>query len=200
MIDALILDYGEVLARFQSAAAVKRMADLVKLSTEEFHHRYWLQRPDYDAGRVSAAEYWRRVGADDGSVDALIAADVDSWVDYRDEVWDIATEFKATRGKTAILSNGVPEVMNRVRAERTLSKWFDVVTVSYEIGCTKPDPRIYQACLSALDVPPASALFVDDRKANVDAAAALGLQTFHFTDDSSVEGLKTVIRNNGGAV
>lgn len=208
VIDALILDYGEVLARFQSAAAVKRMAELANLTTEEFHERYWRHRPDYDSGRASASEYWARVighGADHGLEDqaelpALIEADVESWLDYRDGVWDLALEFKTAGGRTAILSNGVPEVMDRVRLERTLPKWFDVVTVSYEVGCTKPDPRIYQACLSALGVAAETSLFVDDRRANIDAAAALGLQTFHFTDDSSVEGLKTMVRDNGGRV
>ena len=213
VIDALILDYGEVLARFQSAAAVKRMADLANLTTEEFHERYWRHRPDYDAGRVTAADYWRRVIDGDlglenqaelrqthAELPALIEADVESWLDYRDEVWDLALEFKTAGGRTAILSNGVPEVMDRVRSERTLPKWFDVVTVSYEVGCTKPDPRIYQACLSALGVAAETSLFVDDRRANIDAAAALGLQTFHFTDDSSVEGLETMVRDNGGGV
>lgn len=195
-IHALILDYGEVLARFQSAASVKRMADLAKLDTEEFHKRYWLHRPDYDAGRVSAAGYWQRVGVEAEAIDALIAADVESWLDYRDEVWDLAAEFKAGGGRTAILSNGVPEVMDRVRSERTLSRWFDVVIVSYEVGCTKPDPRIYQTCLAALGVAAESTLFVDDRRANLEAAVALGIQTFHFTDDSSVEGLKTVLAHN----
>jgi putative hydrolase of the HAD superfamily len=203
-IHALILDYGEVLARFQSAASVKRMADLATLDTEEFHRRYWLHRPDYDSGQASAAEYWRRVlgggAASQELTGALIAADVDSWIDYREEVWDLAAEFKATGGKTAILSNGVPEVMDRVRSERTLSRWFDVVTLSYEVGSIKPDDGIFHACLSARGAEASSSLFVDDRRANIDAATALGLRTFHFTDDSSVAGLTTLLRENARIV
>lgn len=205
-IQALILDYGQVLVRDQSAAVVKRMADLASLSTDEFHRRYWRHRPDYDSGRASATEYWQLVLRDGSThvgpseakvIEALTQADVESWLDYREEVWDIAAEFKERRGRTAFLSNGVPEVMNRLRAERNLSKWFDSVIVSYEVGCTKPDPRIYQACLSALDVPAASALFVDDRRANLDGAQELGIQVFHFTDDSSVAGLKSLLAHNG---
>jgi len=194
---ALILDYGEVLARFQSAASIKRMADLAGLDTEEFHRRYWLHRPDYDSGRLSARAYWEAAGAPPAAINDLIAADVESWLDYREDVWDIAAKFKATRGLTAILSNGVPEVMDRVRSERTLSQWFDAVIVSYEIGCTKPDARIYEATLSALGVPAAAALFVDDRMTNIAAAEQLGLQVLHFTDDSSVEKLKTRVFGAG---
>ena len=190
---ALILDFGEVLVRFQSEASVTQMAHLAQLDAGEFHRRYWLHRPDYDAGRLTAEAYWREVGAPAPAIQALIAADVESWLDYREDVWDLAAQFKARGGRTAILSNGVPEVMNRVRSERTLAQWFDVVTVSYETGCTKPDRRIYDACLWALGVPPEAALFVDDRIANIEGAAQLGLQVLHFTGDGSVAALKALV-------
>ena len=199
-IEALILDFGEVLARPQSAAAIKGMADLAGLETEEFHRRYWHHRPDYDAGRISGSAYWQRVigagttsrsDSEAAAIEALKAADALSWMDFREDVWDLAARFRSEHGRTAMLSNGVPEVMGRVREARTLSDYFDVVTISYEVGCTKPDPRIYQICLSALGVAAESALLVDDRRENLDAAEQLGLQVFHFTGDSSVAELQT---------
>src|SRR6187549_954128 len=122
-ITALILDFGEVLVRPQSAASIQGMAQLAKLETEEFHQRYWRHRPDYDGGRISATSYWRQViGRSDGSeaatIEALITADAASWVDYRDELWELAAGFRTSHGRTAFLSNGVPEVMTRVRAEK----------------------------------------------------------------------------------
>ena len=89
-----------------------------------------------------------------------------------------------------MLSNGVPEVMARIRSERALDSWFDVVVVSCEIGCAKPDPRIYEICLSRLGVAADRALFVDDRTANIEAAAKLGIQTLHFAGDQPVRELK----------
>jgi hypothetical protein len=40
-------------------------------------------------------------------------------------------------------------------------------------GLRKPSPAAYAAVQATLNTPPSSLLFVDDRKANVDAAAAL---------------------------
>ena len=60
-IDALILDFGEVLVRPQSAASIQRMADLVGLEVADFKERYWQHRLGYDSGLLSDAEYWRRV-------------------------------------------------------------------------------------------------------------------------------------------
>jgi len=198
---ALILDFGEVLARPQSAASIKAMADLAGLETEEFLERYWRHRPDYDAGRLSGTAYWQRVlsnSESEATIDALKAADAASWMDFREDVWELAARFKSEQGRTALLSNGVPEVMGRVRAERTLSDYFDEVVISYEVGCIKPEARIYELCLSALGVPALSALFVDDRRENLDAAEQLGLQVFQFTGDSSVAELKKTIRDNRG--
>ena len=196
-IDGLILDFGEVLVHPQSAEAIARMAQLVHVSAGDFQKRYWSHRVAYDSG-LPAADYWRRVlhGLDpapddlDAIVADLIAADYDSWTVYRPDVWEIARAFKAAGGRTAILSNGVPEIMGRLQRERSLAEFFDAIVVSYEVGCAKPDPAIYQICLDRLKVPAEAALFVDDRVENLDAARALGIQTLHFTGDASVSELR----------
>ena len=201
-LEALILDFGEVLVHPQSRDVVTRMAGLVDLSTDDFQKRYWSHRLAYDGG-LPAADYWRRVleGLDLPSPDLerivsdLIAGDYDSWTVYRPEVWEIARAFRAAGGRTAILSNGVPEIMGRLRRERSLAEFFDVIVVSYEVGCAKPDPAIYRICLDKLQVPAAKALFVDDRLENLEAARTLDIQTLHFTGDHSVQELRDRLRN-----
>jgi len=128
-------------------------------------------------------------------IDRLIDMDVSSWAEYRDEVWDLARSFRAGGGRTAFLSNGVPETMTRLRAERPLDRWFDVVVVSYEVGLAKPDPRIFELCLSRLGAHPREALFVDDRAENVAAAERLGIRTFHFTGDDASARLMDAVRS-----
>jgi putative hydrolase of the HAD superfamily len=83
--------------------------------------------------------------------------------------------------------------MSRVRAERTLESWFDVVIVSCEVGMCKPAPAIYRTCIERLDVPAETALFVDDRVENLHGAESVGLQTFHFTGDSSIGDLRGIL-------
>ena len=97
--------------------------------------------------------------------------------------------------RTAFLSNGVPETMARIRAERPLDRWFDVVVVSYEVGLAKPDPRIFELCLSRLGAHAGEALFVDDRAENVAAAERLGMRTLHFTGDDATPRLLDAVRS-----
>ena len=193
----LILDFGEVLVRAQPAAILEEMAGLAGLDVDEFKRRYWQHRPVYDGGGP-AREYWRLVlegsppahQALDRTIAALVDADARSWTDYREEMWTLTSDFRARGWKTALLSNGVPEVMRLVREQRRLADYFDVVIVSYEVGCTKPDPHIYEVCLSQLGVPVESALFVDDRAENIEAARRLGLDALLFRGDESVPELR----------
>jgi putative hydrolase of the HAD superfamily len=199
MLQALILDFGEVLVRPQSAAIVAEMAGLAGLERDEFQRRYWQHRRVYDDG-APAGEYWKLVlGSDvpagvlDNTIAALKDADARSWTDYREEIWTLAAGVRASGGKTAFLSNGVREVMALVRAQRRLADYFDVVIVSYEVGFTKPDGRIYELCLTQLGVPASSALFVDDRAENIQAAARLGIRTLLFLGDESVRALRETV-------
>lgn len=200
-IDALILDFGEVLVRPQSQSAVERMSRLARLEVDEFRERYWRHRPDYDSATISDIDYWRRVldgvGIPHGElsevIDGLEEADALSWTDYREEIWRMAWEFKRTRGQTAFLSNGIPGVMAKVRTDKNLADYFDVVVVSYEVGSIKPDRRIYEICLDRLGVQAKDALFVDDRVANIEGAERVGLQTLHFRGDDGIADLRSRI-------
>ncbi len=106
-------------------------------------------------------------------------------------MWILTRVFRDDGGRTAFLSNGVPEAMARIRADRPLEAWFDVVIVSCEVGIAKPDPVIYELCLSRLGVTPNAALFVDDRIENLQSAASLGIRTFHFDGDDALSRLHT---------
>jgi putative hydrolase of the HAD superfamily len=192
---ALILDFGNVLTLDQPAEALHRMARLTGRSDDEFLTEYWRHRRAYDAG-LPVAEYWRQVAGaplSEERIGALIETDVQSWMHYREDVWNVALEFRRTGGRTAILSNGVDDIMARVRADRQLDRWFDAVVVSCEVGCSKPDPAIYRLCLDRIGVEPHTALFVDDRQVNVDAAAALGLRIVLFTGASSLADVRSAL-------
>jgi putative hydrolase of the HAD superfamily len=60
---------------------------------------------------------------------------------------------------------------------------FDHSFYSWELGLAKPDARYFHAVMRRLQLEPGQVLFIDDREANVAAAAALGLHTVHFVHD-----------------
>jgi HAD superfamily hydrolase (TIGR01509 family) len=56
-----------------------------------------------------------------------------------------------------------------------VSALVDAVVLSCEVGCAKPDTRIYQYALDQLGVTARGAVFIDDQPANCAAAAAMGM-------------------------
>jgi putative hydrolase of the HAD superfamily len=200
---ALILDYGGVLGHPQPVDWYASMGADLGVGEETFRDAYWQHRHAYDSG-LPVDQYWQRVHETIGRpylphrLDQLIRSDVASWTRYREEIWTIARSFRDRGGRTGFLSNSGPEMMARVRADRALDAWFDVVIVSAEVGLSKPDPRIYELALSRLGVGPAQALFVDDRADNVEAAARLGMRTLQLIDDDAVSVLHELVTTKTG--
>jgi putative hydrolase of the HAD superfamily len=199
---ALILDFGGVLSHQQPADWYRAMATELGVSEAALRDAYWRHRMAYDSG-LPVGEYWRRVHETLGrpfapsTLEHLIESDLASWTHYRDEVWAMAHTFREAGGLTGFLSNSGPEMMARVRADRSPESRFDVVIVSCEVGLAKPDRRIYELALSRLGVVAGQALFVDDREDNIEGAAQLGLMTLHFTDDQAVGKLRALITAPG---
>ncbi|MGQ0600296.1 MAG: HAD family hydrolase [Anaerolineales bacterium] len=83
------------------------------------------------------------------------------------------------RYKTGIISNAWPGV-RAAHARYLNADTFDVILYSAEERLAKPDPAIYQRCLSRLGVAANEAVFVDDVRENIEAAQKLGMATVHF--------------------
>lgn len=57
---------------------------------------------------------------------------------------------------------------------------FEKVYFSFEMGMRKPDAEIYQALLNTHELQAKRTLFVDDKKENTDAAAAIGIHVWNL--------------------
>lgn len=61
------------------------------------------------------------------------------------------------------------------------------IMLSYEVGAVKPEPAIFRHLLDMLGMPAARVLFVgDSKKADIDGAAACGLQSMHIDEYQAV--------------
>jgi putative hydrolase of the HAD superfamily len=63
-----------------------------------------------------------------------------------------------------------------------LSKLFDGVVISGEVGIRKPAPEIYSMGAERIGLSPAACVFVDDLPFNLEPARELGMATIHHTD------------------
>jgi HAD superfamily hydrolase (TIGR01509 family) len=69
-----------------------------------------------------------------------------------------------------------------LRERHDFFELFDAVVVSGAVRLVKPEPGIYQYLAKAYGLVPQQSLFIDDMRANIDAALNCGFQEIHFTD------------------
>jgi putative hydrolase of the HAD superfamily len=70
---------------------------------------------------------------------------------------------------------------------------FDREFYSCALGVTKPAPEFFSAVLESIDLAPASVLFIDDRRENVESARSLGIHGAEYTLTSGVSALRGVL-------
>ena len=98
----------------------------------------------------------------------------------------------------ALLNNEARE-LNDYRIERfELGRYLDVFLSSCYLGLRKPDPRIFDLALDVLQRDAEEVAFIDDRQANCDAAADLGIHAICYHDEAQcVQALERLGLNTG---
>ncbi|MCL5435641.1 MAG: HAD-IA family hydrolase, partial [Patescibacteria group bacterium] len=66
-------------------------------------------------------------------------------------------------------------------------RYFQVRQYSFEVGLCKPNPQVYRKILGDLGCEPQTALFIDDRPRNVDAAKAFGIRGLVFENAEKLQ-------------
>lgn len=173
----------------QEGESVRRLEGLTGAEAALFAEAYWRHRPAYDRGLVSGDVYWRRVGGELGvelsaeRIVELVREDAVSWVRLNERMMTWLGGLIAAGVPTSVLSN-----MARDTWELLAPRFGHVehLTLSFEVGAAKPEPAIYLRCLESLGIEPAEALFVDDRRENVEAGRALGMEAVLFEGEDAL--------------
>ena len=173
----------------QEGESISRLEGLTGGEAALFAEAYWRHRPAYDSGLVSGDTYWRRVGGELGvelsaeRIVELVREDAVSWARLNERMMAWLDALLAAGVPTAILSN-----MARDTWELLAPRFEHVanLTLSFEVGTAKPEPAIYLRCLESLGVEPAEALFVDDRRENVEAGRTLGMEAVLFESEDAL--------------
>jgi putative hydrolase of the HAD superfamily len=185
-IKAVILDYGQVLARRPTAEEFGRMAEMFNVSFDLFYERWEASRGPYDRGDFTAEEYWLKLAAEtdtslDGrQIEILRKVEVEVWAHLDPGMLDWVSQLYAAGIKTGLLSNMPWDLVKHVRTNSSWMDNFTFKTLSAEVKLIKPDAAIYEHTLRGLGVSAEEALFVDDRENNIRAARALGMHAIQF--------------------
>ena len=92
---------------------------------------------------------------------------------------ELIERLKAAKRKLYVLSNMSLEFIEFLR-QQPVYRHFDGEVVSCEEKVIKPEAEIYARLESRYGIDPSETLFIDDRRANVEAAIARGWGGYHF--------------------
>lgn len=190
----LLLDLGGVIEQVDDDARPTEFrttwATRIGLTDEEFSRRLSAaDLPPTDVQDGTETAYWDGVGrALEVSDATLTAMRADFWDGYcgtlNDELVDHLTKVR-NRAGLAVLSNSGDGARREEERRFGLSRLFDPILYSHEIGVNKPDPRAYEIAIERLGVPAEKIMFIDDHLDNVEAATRLGLVGVHHTDNAA---------------
>ena len=200
-IQALIFDYGGVLMRTVNPLPRRELDRRFGLSHGGagklvFESPLW---DEVQLGRIEDAEFW----ADLGQRLELNAEEV---AEFRRTFWagdrldgelvDLIRYLREAGYCTVLLSNA-PARLRQHLEELGIASAFDHVVISGAEGLMKPDPALFEQALARAGVPAEQAVFVDDMRVNVDAAARIGLRAVRFR---GLPPLRKSLRSLGVAV
>lgn len=184
-IQAVIFDFGNVICRFDNTRFLEGLSALCGKPAGALKAAIYEDSPlneDYEAGRIGSRDFLKGVSARCGK-------DI-SERDFLQAYTEIFTPIEATfalirrlnpRYRLGLLSNTSPWHFEHAIRTTGVFPLFDSVSLSYEVGHSKPDPRIYEDALAKLGLPAEACVYIDDLRPFAQAASGQGMRGITYT-------------------
>ena len=199
MVKNIIFDMGGVLIDYNPEKLLygmfdKETADI--LLKEVFRNPLWA---DKDRGIITPDEIMQKVkGVIPDSVFDKTSEMVDNFYPYMppfERMYGFVESLKAKGYGIYLLSNASSDFHERRSGIPALSL-FDGVIISADHKLLKPEKEIYEKLYETFDLKPEECFFIDDVQANIDGAAATGMQG-HCYYHGDLEILKAAMIEKG---
>lgn len=183
-IRAVIFDCGNVLCRFDNGRFLEGLAELCGRRIEGLEAALYGASglsEAYESGRIGSRAFLEGVSALCGTnlpEAAFIRAFTDIFTPLPG-TFDLVRRLKP-RYRLGMLSNTSPWHVEHAIRHFEVFPLFDTVTLSYEVGRAKPDPRIFEDALLKLGLEAGACVYIDDIPAFAQAATSLGLHGLTF--------------------
>jgi FMN phosphatase YigB (HAD superfamily) len=175
-IENIFFDIGNVLLAFDWGKAAAAIGGRSAVPPEQILLRLADSRIDeYERGAISTGEFFADLGAKlqyRGSVEELALAASDIFFPLEKNV-ALARDL-SERYRLGIISNINQAHVEFLESRHDFFSFFQARIYSCAVGSRKPECRIFDLALQALDASPDRSLFIDDLEQNVAAARRLG--------------------------
>jgi 2-haloacid dehalogenase len=195
---AVVFDLGGVLLDWDPRHLYRKLFDdeaemelfLSEVCTLEWHHAHDLGVPPEETSPPLAAahpQYAEQIWAWTQRSEEMVGGPIEASV-------EILRALQAAGVPCYALTNMEAWTYPARRERYPFLRCFDGTLVSGFEGVAKPDPRVFELLLDRFGLDRSRTLFIDDSRANVQAARRVGLQAVRF---ESPEQLRSVLQDAG---
>lgn len=174
MIKAIIFDCFGVLTVDLWKEFVATLPEVQRQPARDINHAY-------DAGFINEKKFMEQVrdltGKSPGEVEKVRNSDGTK----NEELLAYIAELKKTY-KIGLISNIASNWIRDTLLTDDEQKLFDKMVLSFEVGMTKPDPRIFKLAAVQLSVEPTEVIFIDDIETYCTAARGVGMRAIVYQD------------------
>jgi glucose-1-phosphatase len=186
MINTVFFDLGNVLINLSFEKLKKQLADTFKINPEDvdaplfengLHHLY-------ETGQIDTNEFCKylslRCGKNIPNKKILHAFTNIFWPNS--SVFPIVRSLSEQKKRLILLSNVSEAHFSFIKEHYPVLEWFDNFVLSYKVGATKPDSKIFEAALSVANCPAEECFFIDDIAENITVARTHNIDAEQYTD------------------
>ena len=191
-IKCVLFDIGGVLVDWHMSWITSEVSKRFGIEESLLGEAFSKYLHELDSGKIDEKIFWQKI-ADEVDSESLYNNTESLWDTYfrknaklNHDVTNLAKIIKSKSYMMGIVSN-IEQVTHRIVDEWNILDDFEHHFMSYQIGFSKPDPRIYKHVLSKLPFEANEMFFVDDKKSNVDAAKESGLNSVLFDGFSKLK-------------
>jgi putative hydrolase of the HAD superfamily len=184
-IDAVLFDFGGVLAEEGFRDGLLAIARLNKLDEESFVRiaNNVIHECGYVLGKAPESVYWEILRNTTGiqGDDQFLRTEILSRFILREWMFDIARKLRNAHIRVGILSDQT-DWLDELNARYNFFRWFDYVFNSYHMGKDKKDPSHFEDVVHILGTEAHKVLFIDDNPGNCERASQKGLKVIRYVD------------------
>ena len=190
MIKNIIFDLGNVLIRFKPEEFVNK--NIKKEYREKFFNAVFKGQEwaDLDRGVLEYSDAVKSFSEKIPECSSEIKKLFDNYIlDVLEPIEKNIEIMKSLKGKYKlfVLSNFHYPAFDYIFKNWEFFKYFDGKVVSGHCKLLKPEKKIYELLCSTYSLKPNECVFIDDTKANIEAAEKFGIKGIHLTDINILE-------------
>ncbi len=197
-ISCIIFDLGGVMVYWNNKWLINEVCIRFELNLEETTKVFQETIPSLSSGKIQELQFWKEIGKKINSKslinldESLYDSIFRKYARINEPVVQLSHQLKHKGFSLGLLSN--TEVITYSIVEEMISmNHFDYKFLSYKIGYTKPDKRIFHHVLANLPFEKTELLFIDDTLSHVEAALSEGINSIQFSSlGQLIEDLKSL--------